>query len=261
VRRRGGADALHAARKARAGLAPEVGITKVLVELIDDKDEVLANWLTNQLTSLRRRLRRRSQLLLAKTARSPVASLWDSPAGVVPALSRSALRGAPDRRETDVGRHTFSKDDIIGFARQSTRSRSISTRKLPRPHCSAAMRVRLGRTAIVLHSRRHHDAAKGQRGGAGAGRDLASLRAFAPASAICVGRNRCSSATTVEYRARVSEKTDLNRVRIAACWRARVQGRNQHGDIVFAVTSQMLVQRRAEMARADQRCGSWLPLA
>ncbi len=35
------------------GSRPDVGITKVLVELIDSGDQVLANWLTNQLTRLR----------------------------------------------------------------------------------------------------------------------------------------------------------------------------------------------------------------
>ena len=49
---------------------------------------------------------------------------------------------------------------------------------------------------------------------------------------------------TIEYRARVSEKIDLKSRPDRGLLASEVQGRNQHGEIVFAITSQMLAERR-----------------
>ena len=49
---------------------------------------------------------------------------------------------------------------------------------------------------------------------------------------------------TIAYRTRVADKVDLKSRPDRGLLVSEVQGRNQKGEIVFAITSQMLVQRR-----------------
>jgi len=49
---------------------------------------------------------------------------------------------------------------------------------------------------------------------------------------------------TIEFRGRLTEKIDLKSRPERGLLASDVQGRNQHGDIVFAITSQILVERR-----------------
>jgi acyl dehydratase len=49
---------------------------------------------------------------------------------------------------------------------------------------------------------------------------------------------------TIEYRTRVSDKVDLKSRPERGLLVNEGQGRNQHGEVVFAITTQMLVERR-----------------
>jgi acyl dehydratase len=49
---------------------------------------------------------------------------------------------------------------------------------------------------------------------------------------------------TIQFRSRISQKIDMKTRPNRGILVSEVQGRNQHGDIVFALLSQILVDRR-----------------
>ena len=49
---------------------------------------------------------------------------------------------------------------------------------------------------------------------------------------------------TIEYRTRLADKVDLKSRPERGLLVAEAQGRNQHGEIVFVITTQMLAERR-----------------
>ncbi len=95
---------------------PDVGMTKVLVEFANDKGELAASWLTNQLT----RVRAPGPLPAnpaPKREKQAIESLWDL---ALPPGSSPADAYFEDRRVGEIVElksHTFAKDDIIAFAR------------------------------------------------------------------------------------------------------------------------------------------------
>ena len=96
---------------------PDVGISKVLVELIDQKGEMLANWRTNQLTRRRnpgRRAGRHGREARAQGDRKPLGCARRGE----PAAPRCFFEDRQIGEMTDFGRHTFGKDEIIAFARE-----------------------------------------------------------------------------------------------------------------------------------------------
>ena len=151
---------------------------------------------------------------------------------------------------TDFGRHTFGKDEIIAFARQfdpqpfhldeaagkglavrGPLARRAGTR---RPSSSAADRPR----------------AAGQRAARTQGVRVRRLRAVAglPQSAVAEAGVRRRHDRVPR---RLTEKIDLKSRPDRGLLVSEVQGRNQKGEIVFAITSQILAERRAPYGRRD----------
>ena len=58
---------------------------------------------------------------------------------------------------------------------------------------------------------------------------------------------------TIEYRTRVADKVDLKSRPDRGLLVAEAQGRNQHGEIVFAITSQMLASGADRTAQRSGR--------
>jgi acyl dehydratase len=97
---------------------PDVGISKLTIELVNATGDVLAWWHTNQLTRRRHPAPARPAVDGSRPARQPIASLWDAPAPP-PEPGRGGF--FEDRRigeTTDFGRHTFGRDEIVAFARE-----------------------------------------------------------------------------------------------------------------------------------------------
>jgi acyl dehydratase len=123
---------------------PDVGISKVLVELLNQKGDAVANWRTNQLT------RRRHPGAAAadqrpRPERKAMPTHWDDPsAEASPLRADLCFEDRQVGEMTDMGRHTFTRDEIVAFARQFDPQPSISTRRPPRPRCSALCQHRAG---------------------------------------------------------------------------------------------------------------------
>src|SRR5262245_24433649 len=96
---------------------PDVGVSKVLVELFNQKGETAANWRTNQLTR-RRHPGPATSSPSAKRERKAIASHWDAPGPVSPLRPDLYFEDRQIGELTDMGTHTFGRDDIIAFARE-----------------------------------------------------------------------------------------------------------------------------------------------
>ena len=225
------------------GSRPDVGITKVLVELIDSRDAVLANWLTNQLTRLRTPGPAPVQAAAAKAARNPMPSLWDDATVTAQPYPDLAFEDRQIGETTDVGRHTFSRDEIIGFASQfdpqpfhldeEAAKASLFGRLCASGWQTAAFLIR-----GIITTRQQASATAGAKGvrlaSYGPSPGFRNVRWLKP---VFVG-------DTIEYRTRVSDKVDLKSRPERGLLVNEAQGRNQHGEVVFAITTQMLVERR-----------------
>ena len=225
------------------GSRPDVGISKVLVELIDARDEVLANWLTNQLTRLRAPASAPVKASAEKSARNPLVSLWDDTAVTVQAYPDLYFEDRQVGQTTDVGGHTFTRDDIIGFARSFDPQpfhldEEAAKASLFGGLCASGWQTAAYFIRGVITTRQAANEAARARGVPlatyGPSPGFRNLRWFKP---VFVG-------DTIEYRTRVADKVDLKSRPDRGLLVSEVQGRNQKGEIVFAITSQMLVQRR-----------------
>jgi acyl dehydratase len=220
---------------------PDVGLSKMVVELVDGRDEVAAGWITNQL--VRRRHPASARATSHRIARAPLVSLWDdaAPAGVpsFDVFFEDARLGA----KTAFGRHAFAEAEIIAFARrfdpQPFHTDPASAKgSLFAGLCASGWHTAAAAAHAAATARLLCNAAARERG--------LALPVLAPAAAwrdlrwprpVYVG-------DVVDFRARLSEKAahpvrrDVGRVV------TEVQGRNQRGEIVLAFVAHSLSPRR-----------------
>jgi acyl dehydratase len=220
---------------------PDVGVSKVLVELINQKGEVAANWRTNQL--VRRRHPGPAPDPAAKRPREPVPSLWDAPGTV--SRTRADLL-FEDRRIgelTDLGTHTFGKEEIIAFAREFDPQPFHLDEEAARHSLFGAL------CASGWHTAAH--AVRGNIRSRLAGNEAARakgvrLAAYGPSPGFrsLTWMKPVYVGDTLEYRARLAQKIDLKSRPDRGIVATDIQARNQKGEVVFGVTSQILAERR-----------------
>jgi acyl dehydratase len=225
------------------GSRPDVGITKVLVELIDSGDQVLANWLTNQLTRLRTPGSAPAPSSTPKPARSPIVTLWDDPAAVVQPYADLPFEDRQIGETTDVGSHTFSRDDIIGFASQFDPQpfhldEAAAKASLFGGLCASGWQTAACLIRGIITTRQQASAAARAQG--------VQLATYGPSPGFRNVRwlKPVFVGDTIEYRTRLADKVDLKSRPERGLLVAEAQGRNQHGEVVFAITTQMLAERR-----------------
>ena len=220
---------------------PDVGVAKVLVELVDGNGGIAATWLTNQLT----RVRHPGPALTAEAApkkeKAPIASLWDEP----------ATASGPDNyfedcvigETADLGEHTFMREEIIAFAREFDPQpfhldEEAAEASLFGGLCASGWHTAAHFIRGVVITRQQANAEALANGGRlpvyGPSPGFRNLRWFKPVY----------GGDTIAYRARLAEKIDLKSRPNRGLLATEVQGRNQKGEIVFAVTAQILADRR-----------------
>lgn len=227
---------------------PDVGVSSVLVELFNQKGETAANWRTNQLTR-RRHPGPAPSGQGSKRERKAIVSLWDEPGAVSRLRPDFFFEDRQIGELTDLGTHTFGKDEIIAFAREFD----------PQPfHLDeAAAKASLfgGLCASGWHTAAH--AVRGNitarlRGNEQARAQGVRLAAYGPSPGfrtlswpkpVYVG-------DTLEYRGRLAQKIDLKSRPDRGIVATEIQARNQKGEIVFMVTSQILAERREPLRPA-----------
>jgi len=220
---------------------PGVGVAKVLVELVDGNGGVPATWLTNQLTRVRHPVPARSADAAVSKPKAPIGSLWDRPAA--DAGPDAYFEDRDIGEIADLGQHTFTREEIIAFAREFDPQPFHLDEEAARASLFGGLCASGWHTAAhfirgVVVTRRNANAAalaEGRRLPAyGPSPGFRDLRWFKPVYA----------GDTIAYRARLAEKIDLKSRPHRGLLATEVQGRNQNGEIVFAVTAQVLADRR-----------------
>jgi acyl dehydratase len=221
---------------------PDVGIAKVLVEAVDANGEVPATWVTNQLTRMRRPAASPGNPAAPRPgSRMPSVDLWDGP--VRPRCADAFFEDAVIGETFDLGGHTFNREEIVDFARQFD----------PQPFHLDDDAARASLFGALCASG-WHTASLFIRG-------IVTTRAEANAAALARGERLATYGPspgfrdlkwpkpvyvgdTVSYRSRLIERIDLKSRPSRGLLASAVQGRNQKGEIVFSVVSQILADRR-----------------
>jgi acyl dehydratase len=182
-----------------------------------------------------------SLALQAVPKKAPVLDLWDAPA---------APRG-PDPYFEDVvlgetheiGSHTFTREEILAFARDYDPQpfhldEAAAKASLFGGLCASGWQTAAHFIRFIVSSRREGNAeamAKGEPLPAyGPSPGFRDLRWLKP---VYVG-------DTVTYRTRMIERIDMRSRPNRGLLASAVQARNQKGELVFAVTSLILADRR-----------------
>jgi acyl dehydratase len=222
---------------------PDVGIAKVLVELVDAEGGVPCTWLTNQLTRVRHATAAPAvgQASRAALQNAPPLDLWDAPAA--PRSPDSYYEDVVLGETREIGSHTFTREEIVAFAREYDPQpfhldEAAAKASLFGGLCASGWQTAAHFIRFIVSSRREGNAealAKGLR-----------LPAYGPSPGfrdlkwpkpVYVG-------DTVTYRTRLIEKIDMRSRPNRGLLASAVQARNQKGEIVFAVTTLILVDRR-----------------
>jgi acyl dehydratase len=220
---------------------PDVGVSKVLVELLNRKGETMANWRTNQLTR-RRNPGPPPAVAGAKRTRKTIESVWELPGVASPLRPDYFFEDRQVGELTDMGTHTFGREEIVAFARAFD----------PQPfhlNEAAAKASLFG----ALCASGWHTAAHCIRGNIGSrlkGNEAARAKgeriaAYGPSPGF---RNLAwykptYVGDTLEYRGVLARKIDLKSRPDRGIVATDIQARNQKGEIVFAVTTQILAER------------------
>jgi acyl dehydratase len=227
------------------GSRPDVGISKVLVEARNQNGETAATWITNQLVRRRHPAPAPAAGGSARTReRRELPDLWDRPA--LPEGTPRPDLYFEDREigETlELGSHTFEREEIIAFARQFDPQpfhldEAAAKASLFGALCASGWNTACYfiRGAVLARLAGNAQArARGERlpayGPSPGSRDLRWPKP------VYVG-------DTVTYRARLIEKIDLKSRPNRGILATQVVARNQKGEVVFAVISQILAERR-----------------
>jgi acyl dehydratase len=227
---------------------PDVGMSKVLIELADGEGEILCTWLTNQLTRVRHPAPAPRGTGAAHKVKPAIRSLWDGPDPQSPSGPDGFFEDRVIGEVTDLGRHTFGREEIVAFARE------FDPQPFHLDEEAAKASLFGGLCASGWHTTAHFI------------RGVVTTRAAVNAAALADGTRlpaygpspgfRSLSwykpvlvGDTIRYRARLAEKIDLASRPERGLLASLVQGCNQKGEIVFSVVSQILAERRRRFAR------------
>lgn len=220
---------------------PSVGIAKLLIEMLNQKGEVVMSWDSNQLLKVRHPAPA-NEPGAPREKRTVLISLWDTP-GPEPDRATNFFEDRIEGETYSLGSHHFTREDVIDFARQfdpqpfhlddEAAARSLFGRLSASGWHTTSIWIR---QFVRFRQEIERDmSARGLRpaqyGPSPGFRNVRWLKPVYPGD-------------TIEFRGRVDAKID---------WRSRPdrglietenQGRNQHGEVVFAIRGRILAERR-----------------
>ena len=228
---------------------PDVGISKMRFDLLNQHGDVILSALTNQL--MRRRHPDPAAIAPAKKSSAapaalptPRPTLWDQPAAAEVSALGNYFEDIRVGEVRDLGSHTFTRDDIIAFAKDFDPQPFHMSEEGGRASLFGGLAASGWHTASifirqVVLSRHIHEAAL-----RAAGKPLAmwgpspGFRNLAWVKPVLMG-------DTISFRNKIVETRDLKSRPGLGFVISEAEGRNQHGAIVYRFTGQMFVERRA----------------
>jgi len=223
---------------------PEVGLAKVKFEMLDQAGDVIMSWDSNQLLKVRHP-ERAAELESGEMGSPPpkLESIWDMPEGSPPDPTRNFFEDRNVGEVYELGSHTFTKDEIINFARQFDPQPFHLSEEGGKASLFGGLCASGWHTAAIWI---RHFVAYRQRieqqirdsgnvvaryGPSPGFRNLRWLKPIYPGD-------------TITIRGRTAAKIDLKSRPDRGLLQTDSQARNQHGDIVFNIRGQILAERR-----------------
>jgi acyl dehydratase len=225
---------------------PDVGLSKITFELLNARGEVVAVWMSNQITAMRDPPASPSvPPATDKTARPKLASLWDVTDAPAPSAIANFFEDRVIGEMTDLGSHTFGRDEIIDFARQFDPQPFHLDEEAGRKSLFGGLSASGWHTASV-YVRKVVDARQAIEHSIS--KAFGTLAEWGPSPGFknCLWFKPVLVGDTISFRSRttalVPSKSRPDRGLVVS----ESQGRNQKGEIAFAITGQVFVQRRVQ---------------
>lgn len=224
---------------------PDVGIAQLYTEMVNQKGVVVMSWDSHQFM----RIRHPEPAAATASAPSPVAkaakvvSFWDMPKGPPPSRTSNFLEDRVVGEMDDIGGATFTKEDVLAFARawdpqpfhldEAAAKASLFGGLAASGWHTVAIYIRQSVAARRVIERAI-EAAGGRLAVYGPSPGFKNARWLKP---VMVG-------DTIEFRNRTVAKIDLKSRPDRGLLIFETQGRNQKGEVVFAITGQIFIERR-----------------
>lgn len=223
---------------------PEVGLAKVKFEMLNEAGEVIMIWDSNQLLKVRHPDRVAEWSSTQKSPPPPkIESVWEGPEGPPPDPTRNFYEDRQVGEIYDLGSHTFTKDEIIDFARKFDPQPFHLSEEAGKASLFGGLCASGWHTAAIwirqfVAYRQKIEAeirASGNvvaRYGPSPGfRNLRWLKPIYPGD-------------TITIRGRTAAKIDLKSRPDRGLLQTDSQARNQKGEVVFNIRGQILAERR-----------------
>jgi acyl dehydratase len=230
---------------------PSVGLSKITFELLNAAGEIVAIWKSNQIMALRHPPTASGpspQLppvaaAAVKVAKPKLASLWDVVDAPAPSTTGNFFEDRVVGEMTDLGSHTFSRDEIIAFAtdfdpqpfhlNEAAGAKSLFGGLSASGWHTASVYVRK-----VVDARHAIESAITKAGG--------TLAEWGPSPGFkeCLWFKPVLVGDTLSFRSRTTALVPSQSRPDRGLIVSESQGRNQKGEIAFAITGQIFVQRR-----------------
>lgn len=224
---------------------PGVGISKSFFELLNANGDVVATLQSNQMLALRNAAA--VPAALPATARpkaaEPLKSLWDSPEAPAPSRTANFFEDRVAGEIADLGQHTFTKGDIIAFARAFDPQPFHLDEEAGRRSLFGGLSASGWHTASIF-VRKLVDWRQAVETEIRAAGGRVAVWGPSPGFKDCRWLKPVLAGDTINFRNRTSalipSKSRPDRGLVVA----ENQGRNQNGEIVFLITTQVLAERR-----------------
>lgn len=221
---------------------PEVGILKVKFEMLNEAGEVIMTWDSNQLLKVRHPGPKGDTAPKGERP-PPLENIWDGPQGPAPDPTRNFYEDRQIGEIYDLGSHTFTKDEIIAFARQFDPQPFHLEEEAGRKSLFGGLAASGWHTAAIWirHFVAYRQKIEAEIRAAGAPvarygpspgfRNLRWLKPVYPGD-------------TLTFRGRTAAKIDLKSRPDRGILQTDSQARNQRGEVVFNIRGQILAERR-----------------
>ena len=225
----------------------DVGLSKITVELMDDTGELAAAWISIQLTRRRTPLAVKPAPAASSAARAPLRDIWSVPAAPPGQNADGYFEDRQIGETVEFPAYLFTRDAILDFARQFDPQpfhldEEAAKASLFGALCASGWHTGSAFIRRVVEARSNVPPPRPgeKRPAYGPSPGFRDLRWFKP---VYVG-------DSITFRSQVSGKIDMKSRPTRGIIENEVQGRNQKGEVVIALTSQIIAERRSAY-RAD----------